>query len=548
MDISSSEPIALTGRRAFWTTTSRRGSSPYDSVCRPASGQSRVVGCREPPARPAAARQRRGGARGDVGPHGHTVVHVQACLRADEGLPSSPYWQVPGAEVGRADVGSDAGRSASRRGPCRDAARCDDPGGAVVIAAIMTWNRLTSWADLGHLRRHVLPDELRPDSRLSPHVGPPRVRGTAGGEFVLLALGSMAGTGDPVRWAAIHLEHHARSDRDGDPHSPLGTVSSTPTWAGSCRASTTSHEIYARSVLDDPMVLVLPAYVLVLDVAGRRDPVRHRRMDRTALGRRGAALLHPSRGFSVNSICHTFGRADYDTGDRSRNEWVLGRRGAGRGMAQQPPRVPALRLPRAALVAARRLGLPHQGVGGGRSRPRRPPGDPATARIAGDWLAPTPDRPAPRDRTEVGCATPAGCARSLCSYSARRCSSARRWCGPTRIGETLPWPASRSTPALSPPSTAWARSPPSWPFSRRATSPCACRWSSSSVITGGLLLLTLPHLGEFTVEHVPLPLGRGVHDRRDRHRRGVVAAAWTRPAPAGRNPSAALVWRPTRSC
>jgi stearoyl-CoA desaturase (Delta-9 desaturase) len=35
--------------------------------------------------------------------------------------------------------------------------------------------------------------------------------------------------------------------------------------------------------------------------------------------------------FSVNSICHTFGRADFETGDRSRNQWLVGLLAFGEG-------------------------------------------------------------------------------------------------------------------------------------------------------------------------------------------------------------------------
>src|SRR4029079_4913474 len=47
------------------------------------------------------------------------------------------------------------------------------------------------------------------------------------------------------------------------------------------------------------------------------------------LGVRLFFTLHMT--FSVNSICHTFGRRDYDTTDRSRNQWVLGLLGLGEG-------------------------------------------------------------------------------------------------------------------------------------------------------------------------------------------------------------------------
>ncbi|MCA1819100.1 MAG: acyl-CoA desaturase, partial [Thermoplasmatota archaeon] len=39
--------------------------------------------------------------------------------------------------------------------------------------------------------------------------------------FVLLTLATMSMQGPPADWAATHLRHHAKADREGDPHSPL---------------------------------------------------------------------------------------------------------------------------------------------------------------------------------------------------------------------------------------------------------------------------------------------------------------------------------------
>jgi len=33
-------------------------------------------------------------------------------------------------------------------------------------------------------------------------------------------LGCLGGTGSPIAWVAIHLNHHLKSDKEGDPHSP----------------------------------------------------------------------------------------------------------------------------------------------------------------------------------------------------------------------------------------------------------------------------------------------------------------------------------------
>jgi fatty-acid desaturase len=34
-------------------------------------------------------------------------------------------------------------------------------------------------------------------------------------------LGCFAGTGSPLAWVAIHINHHLKSDKPDDPHSPL---------------------------------------------------------------------------------------------------------------------------------------------------------------------------------------------------------------------------------------------------------------------------------------------------------------------------------------
>lgn len=38
---------------------------------------------------------------------------------------------------------------------------------------------------------------------------------------VLAVFGCLGGTGSPLAWVAIHINHHLKSDKPGDPHSPL---------------------------------------------------------------------------------------------------------------------------------------------------------------------------------------------------------------------------------------------------------------------------------------------------------------------------------------
>jgi len=38
---------------------------------------------------------------------------------------------------------------------------------------------------------------------------------------IFSVFGCLAGTGSPMAWVAIHINHHLKSDKPGDPHSPL---------------------------------------------------------------------------------------------------------------------------------------------------------------------------------------------------------------------------------------------------------------------------------------------------------------------------------------
>ena len=142
-----------------------------------------------------------------------------------------------------------------------------------------------------------------------------------------------------IDWVATHRKHHQFSDVEGDPHSPhVGHGSgwrgalrglSTPTSAG-CSATWRSPTSAATPRICSPthwirfvdrtfvlwVVAGLAAafglgVALTGNVAGGL----------TALLWGGAArifFMHHAT-FSINSLCHYFGRRDYDTGDESRN-------------------------------------------------------------------------------------------------------------------------------------------------------------------------------------------------------------------------------------
>jgi stearoyl-CoA desaturase (delta-9 desaturase) len=143
--------------------------------------------------------------------------------------------------------------------------------------------------------------------------------------------GSLAVQGAVVSWVADHRRHHAYSDQDGDPHSPVaGFWHAHVGWLlGSTRSD---REHFAPDLENDPIMrkidrlaplwialsLLMPFTLGGLITGTWRGAL-------TGLAWGGGArmfLLHHVT-WSINSIAHTFGRRPYETKDRSRNFWPL---------------------------------------------------------------------------------------------------------------------------------------------------------------------------------------------------------------------------------
>jgi stearoyl-CoA desaturase (delta-9 desaturase) len=161
--------------------------------------------------------------------------------------------------------------------------------------------------------------------------------------YLLAVLGQMAVEGDVVTWVADHRKHHQFSDRSGDPHSPhadfgdgalealKGLWHAHTGWmfSGAGRADRTR---YAKDLVRDrglrviarlflPTVLVslaVPALVGWALIGGWYGFV-------SGLVWGGAVrifLLHHVT-WSINSICHFWGRRRFNSRDESRNVWWL---------------------------------------------------------------------------------------------------------------------------------------------------------------------------------------------------------------------------------
>jgi stearoyl-CoA desaturase (Delta-9 desaturase) len=156
---------------------------------------------------------------------------------------------------------------------------------------------------------------------------------------LLAVFGAMAIEGPVIEWVATHRKHHRFSDRPGDPHSPhLGHA---PGWRGALRGLGHAHvgwmfrgkdmanpDRYAKDLLCDPDVCFISRTFPLWGIAGLAFPFAlgvalsgTLAGGLTGLLWGGAVrvfLLHHVT-FSINSLCHSFGRRPFPTGDQSRN-------------------------------------------------------------------------------------------------------------------------------------------------------------------------------------------------------------------------------------
>jgi stearoyl-CoA desaturase (Delta-9 desaturase) len=160
-------------------------------------------------------------------------------------------------------------------------------------------------------------------------------------KITLAVLGSMAVEGTVTSWVATHRRHHMYSDHSGDPHSPhrygdrgtallRGLAFSHVGWLFVSDAS--SAERYAPDMLRDRDLQWVDRLFPVLAVASLAIPfgigywlAGTLTGALTALlwaGLVRMALLHHVT-WSVNSLCHTFGRRSDGSKDRSTNLWPL---------------------------------------------------------------------------------------------------------------------------------------------------------------------------------------------------------------------------------
>jgi stearoyl-CoA desaturase (Delta-9 desaturase) len=159
---------------------------------------------------------------------------------------------------------------------------------------------------------------------------------------IVAAMGSMAVQGSVITWVADHRKHHAFTDQDGDPHSPHGHG---PGFSGAMKGlwhahvgwlfetvGTAERERFAPDLVKDETIRVMDKLFLLWALLGFVIPFALGWIIGGGLGTALTALLWGGfvRVFllhhvtwSINSVCHFFGRKRFDVEDESRNVFWL---------------------------------------------------------------------------------------------------------------------------------------------------------------------------------------------------------------------------------
>ncbi|HLZ58161.1 MAG TPA: acyl-CoA desaturase [Ktedonosporobacter sp.] len=149
-------------------------------------------------------------------------------------------------------------------------------------------------------------------------------------KFIMLVFGSMALEGPAIEWASTHTKHHAQADREGDPHSPVeGFFHSHVGWL--FKDATADPKIYGRHLLKDPIVMFVSRTFFLWAVLSLIIPFAIGGWQGLLWGGLVRIFLAHHVTWSVNSVCHTFGRREFETTDQSRNEWIVGLLAFGEG-------------------------------------------------------------------------------------------------------------------------------------------------------------------------------------------------------------------------
>jgi stearoyl-CoA desaturase (Delta-9 desaturase) len=224
---------------------------------------------------------------------------------------------------------------------------------AFLAAIVLLWGGLVTWLDIGILvvmYTFVGFGVTIGFHRLLTHRSfdaPDAVRGT------LAVLGSMSVQGAVIHWVADHRKHHTFTDEDGDPHSPhthggegvsgilKGMWHAHTGWLFDTDREKTSARRYAPDLLKDSTIRFVDRQFLTWVLLGLGIPFVAGFVlsgfditaGLTALLWGGFVrifVLHHAT-WSVNSVCHMYGKQPFEIEDQSTNNWLVATISLGEG-------------------------------------------------------------------------------------------------------------------------------------------------------------------------------------------------------------------------
>jgi stearoyl-CoA desaturase (delta-9 desaturase) len=164
-----------------------------------------------------------------------------------------------------------------------------------------------------------------------------------GVKIALGILGCMTMQGPLTQWVTDHRKHHALSDKPGDPHSPHAGYEDNA-W-GTAKGFVHAHVgwlfenmgmeqgmVYGKDLYDDPVirwidrlfvVWVALTFGIPFAVGYAVGGTWQAGVEGLVWGGLLRVFLYQHATFSVNSICHMFGRKEYRSRDEARNNWLV---------------------------------------------------------------------------------------------------------------------------------------------------------------------------------------------------------------------------------
>jgi stearoyl-CoA desaturase (delta-9 desaturase) len=202
----------------------------------------------------------------------------------------------------------------------------------LILAIILLWNRYVFWTDIALLVVMYAITAIGVTigfHRMLTHDGFQSSKLLRG---IFVVLGCMAVPGmSPLSWVATHIKHHAHSDEEGDPHSPLEGIGHAHLGWLFHKESYADPKVYAPQLLQDPVTMFVDKTLPVWAVLSFLIPFLLGGWTGLLWGGVVRFFFTTHIMWSVNSVCHTFGRRAFETTDESRNEWIVGLLAFGEG-------------------------------------------------------------------------------------------------------------------------------------------------------------------------------------------------------------------------